>query len=65
MKSVRSGNVLGVVELTEDGRLQADSPGVQKDIEQMAAVRRWTPQEAFDKLSAGWSNGYIEIIGVD
>jgi hypothetical protein len=64
VKSVRSGSILGRVELAEDGTLTASSPDVQRDIDRMAAARGWSPQEAFENLR-GWSNGYIQIIAVD
>lgn len=62
--SVRSGNVLGTAELSENGELRASSPDVQRDIDRMAAARGLSPREAFDELN-GWSNGYIQIVAVE
>jgi hypothetical protein len=62
--SVRSGDVLGTVELSETGELRVSTPDVQKDIDRMAAARGLSPREAYDHFR-GWSNGYIQIVAVD
>lgn len=61
---VRSGELIGTIELTESGELRGSSPGVLSDLNRMAASRGWSPQEAFEGFS-GWSNGYIRIVPAD
>jgi hypothetical protein len=58
---VRSGELIGTIELTDSGELCGSSPGVLEDVNRMAAARGWSPQEAFEGFS-GWSNGYIQIV---
>jgi hypothetical protein len=58
---VRSGALIGTIELTDSGELCGSSPGVMKDIKRMAASRGWSPREAFEGLN-GWSNGYVRIV---
>jgi hypothetical protein len=60
--SVRSGDVLGTVELSEEGELHASSPDVERDIDRMAAARGLSPRDAFEEFR-DWSNGYIQIVG--
>lgn len=61
---VRSGELIGTIELTDSGELHGSSPGVLNDINQMAAARGWSPREAFEGFT-GWSNGYIQIVAED
>jgi hypothetical protein len=61
---VRSGELIGTIELTDSGELRGSSPGVLADVNRMAAARGWGPQEAFEGFS-GWSNGYIQIVAAD
>ena len=58
---VRSGELIGTIELTDFGELRGSSPGVLKDINRMAASRGWSPRQAFEGFN-GWSNGYIQIV---
>ena len=58
---VRSGELIGTIELADSGELDGSSPGVLRDFERMAAAQGLTPQEAFEGFS-GWSNGYIQIV---
>ena len=58
---VRSGELIGTIELTDSGELRGSSPGVLSDFNRMAAAQGWGPQEAFEGFS-GWSNGYIQIV---
>jgi hypothetical protein len=61
---VRSGQLIGTIELADSGELSGSSPGVLKDFEQMVATQGLTPQEAFENFP-GWSNGYIQIVAAE
>lgn len=58
---VRSGALIGTIELADSGELSGSSPGVLKDFERMVTGQGLTSQEAFESFP-GWSNGYIQII---
>jgi hypothetical protein len=58
---VRSGELIGTIELADSGELSGSSPGVLMDFERMVAAQGLTPQEAFESFP-GWSNGYIRIV---
>ncbi|TDD07332.1 hypothetical protein [Nonomuraea diastatica] len=63
VREVRTDRILGTIELTAEGDVEASSEELRGMFEQTMISRGLTVSETYDWYT-GWSNGYVEFVPV-